>query len=427
MERPVYHIPGAVKDKAENRDFVGPLDLILYLLRKDKIAIRDISLADILQQYLDWMEARERLDLEVAGEFIAMASQLMYLKTKMLLAEEDKEALSEMEELIASLEARERRASFQRLEVVLPQLAEAFQQGRDSFSKGAEARFAQRVYRYEHSPSDLTAAVLAWQARQAAAKPPDGRLLRRTVRPEPYRVEEKARQLLDVLEQQGPTSLTALVARSGSRSEATAVFLALLELCRGGKVHLAGTMEDPSISLRGEEEAILGRGGHPLCPGGAGPYGQAGPGPGLYPGSGGSGLPRPGRYVPARGPGHPPGALGGELAAGFRPGLGGDHPGPVGAQAAGQALPGGLGDLGCGGLFPAGDPGIHRPSPGGGLFPLPVPAAGPGAGRALRHPGRPRAAHPLPDHAGIPPGFWLGELRGTAPAAGGEPPRGEGR
>ena len=254
MERPVYHIPGAVKDKAENRDFVGPLDLILYLLRKDKIAIRDIPLADILQQYLDWMEARERLDLEVAGEFIAMASQLMYLKTTMLLAEEDKEALSEMEELIASLEARERRASFLRLEVVLPQLAEAFQQGRDSFSKGAEACFAQRVYRYEHSPADLTAAVLAWQARQAAAKPPDGRLLRRTVRPEPYRVEAKAQQLLQVLEQQGPTSLTQLVAHSESRSEATAVFLALLELCRGGKVHLDGTMENPSISLRGEAE-----------------------------------------------------------------------------------------------------------------------------------------------------------------------------
>lgn len=254
MERPVYHIPGAVRDKAENRDFVGPLDLILYLLRKDKIAIRDIPLADILQQYLDWMEARERLDLEVAGEFIAMASQLMYLKTKMLLAEEDKEALSEMEELLASLEARERRASFQRLEVVLPRLAEAFQRGRDSFAKGAEARFAQRVYRYEHSPADLTAAVLAWQARQAAAKPPDGRLLRRTVRPEPYRVEEKARQLLKTLEAGGPTSLTALVKRSESRSEATAVFLALLELCRGGKVHLDGTMENPSISLRGERE-----------------------------------------------------------------------------------------------------------------------------------------------------------------------------
>ena len=97
MERPVYHIPGAVREKQEARDFVGPLDLILHLLRKDKIAIRDIPLAEILRQYLDWMSARERLDLEVAGEFIAMASQLMYLKTRMLLAEEDQEALSEME------------------------------------------------------------------------------------------------------------------------------------------------------------------------------------------------------------------------------------------------------------------------------------------------------------------------------------------
>jgi len=59
---------------------------------------------------------------------------------------------------------------------------------------------------------------------------------------------------LEDLEQEGETTLTSLVKRSESRSEVTAVFLALLELCRGGKVHLAGTMEDPSISLRGEEE-----------------------------------------------------------------------------------------------------------------------------------------------------------------------------
>ena len=253
MERPVYHIPGAVREKQEARDFVGPLDLILHLLRKDKIAIRDIPLAEILRQYLDWMSARERLDLEVAGEFIAMASQLMYLKTRMLLAEEDQEALSEMEALIASLEERERRESFIRLQEVLPQL-EA-RSGRDSFTKGPEAKFLQRVYRYEHKKEDLTAAVLAWQARKEADRPPDGRLLRRTVRPEPYRVEEKLRQLLEDLEQEGETTLTSLVKRSESRSEVTAVFLALLQLCREGRVHVAGTMEDPAISLRpGEDE-----------------------------------------------------------------------------------------------------------------------------------------------------------------------------
>lgn len=258
MERPVYHIPGAVREKQEARDFVGPLDLILHLLRKDKIAIRDIPLAEILRQYLDWMSARERLDLEVAGEFIAMASQLMYLKTRMLLAEEDQEALSEMEALIASLEERERRESFIRLQEVLPQL-EA-QSGRDSFTKGPEAKFLQRVYRYEHKKEDLTAAVLAWQARKEADRPPDGRLLRRTVRPEPYRVEEKLRQLLEDLEQEGETTLTSLVKRSESRSEVTAVFLALLQLCREGRVHVAGTMEDPAISLRPGEDEKEGEG-----------------------------------------------------------------------------------------------------------------------------------------------------------------------
>ena len=75
------------------------------------------------------------------------------------------------------------------------------------------------------------------------------------VRPEPYRVERKSAQLLSMLREEGPLSLAQMIARSGSRSEVTAVFLALLELCRSGQVHLAGTMEDPKVSLRAEEEA----------------------------------------------------------------------------------------------------------------------------------------------------------------------------
>ena len=110
MERPVYHIKGVMKEKDQAADFVGPLDLILHLLRKNRLSIRDIPLAELLDQYLAWMAARRELDLEVAGEFIAMASHLMLLKTKMLLREEEEEALSEMEALMASLEAQERRA-----------------------------------------------------------------------------------------------------------------------------------------------------------------------------------------------------------------------------------------------------------------------------------------------------------------------------
>lgn len=250
MERPVYHIKGVVKDKSQvPADFVGPLDLILHLLRKNKLAIRDIPLAVILEQYLAWVDARRELNLEVAGEFITMASHLMLLKTKMLLSEEDDEAKAEMEELISSLEAQACRAELARIKEVLPTLDTAFQFSRDSFPKPPEARYAQRVYRYEHVPEDLLAAVEAWRKRQGRALPPSIREFRAVVRPEPYRVERKSAQLMTLLKEEGPLSLGHMIARSESRSEVTAVFLALLDLCRVGKVHLAGTMEDPKISL----------------------------------------------------------------------------------------------------------------------------------------------------------------------------------
>lgn len=255
MERPVYYIKGVVKERSQEAgDFVGPLDLILHLLRREKIAIRDISLTDLLDQYLAWMDSRREMDLEVAGEFIAMASHLMLLKTKMLLREEEREALDEMEELMASLEARERHAHLPRVRGVLPLLEEAFGRCRDAFPKEPEGAFAQRVYRYEHRPEDLIRAMEGWKLRQGRALPPSLKEFQALVRPEPYRVERKAAELLEILSAEGPASLEDLVARSGSRSEATAVFLALLELCRGGKVHLAGTMEKPLISVRASED-----------------------------------------------------------------------------------------------------------------------------------------------------------------------------
>lgn len=251
-ERPVYRLKGILRNGAEaTEDFVGPLDLILHLLKKNQIAIRDIPLAGILDQFVQWMADRRALDLEVAGEFIAMASHLMLLKTRMVLSEEDRQAQEEMAELIASLEARQRQESFRRVRAALPWLERAWQRGRACVSKGPEARFARRVYRYQHAPEDLLRALGSWQARRARQKtllPPTLEAFRGVVRPEPYRVEKKGAEILDRLRQAGSLEWEDLVRASGSKSEVTAAFLALLELCRRGKVHLAGGMENPRIA-----------------------------------------------------------------------------------------------------------------------------------------------------------------------------------
>ena len=119
MDTPIYHLEGVVRSRSEDReDFTGPLDLILHLLGKNKMEIRDIQISLILEQYLAWMDRRKGLDLEVASEFVAMAAQLVFIKTRMLLSVRDEEALSEMEELIASLEEHQRHEDHARVKAV---------------------------------------------------------------------------------------------------------------------------------------------------------------------------------------------------------------------------------------------------------------------------------------------------------------------
>ena len=89
---PTYFLEGIIHDKSEMADFEGPLSLILLLLSKNKIEIRDIKISEILDQYLEYLNAMEKLDLEIASEFVQMASYLLYIKTRMLLTEEKVDA-----------------------------------------------------------------------------------------------------------------------------------------------------------------------------------------------------------------------------------------------------------------------------------------------------------------------------------------------
>ena len=110
MDSPMFKLEKVVQRKAAEplEDFEGPLDLILFLLSKNKIEIQDIPIALILDQYLEYLEKRQQMDLEVASEFVTMATHLMYIKTRMLLSIEDEEAQSEMDALIQSLQDRQR-------------------------------------------------------------------------------------------------------------------------------------------------------------------------------------------------------------------------------------------------------------------------------------------------------------------------------
>src|SRR3982751_3891993 len=78
--------------------FEGPLDLLLYLIKRDEIDIYDISLERITRQYLEYLEAFKELNIEVAGEFIVMAANLLYIKSRRLLPADQQPPEEEAEE-----------------------------------------------------------------------------------------------------------------------------------------------------------------------------------------------------------------------------------------------------------------------------------------------------------------------------------------
>ena len=249
IETPIFHLEKVVKAKNEDmEDFNGPLDLILHLLSKNKMEIKDIQISLILDQYLAWMDRRKELDLEVASDFVAMAAQLVFIKTRMLLSIHDEEALSEMEQLIASLEEHQRHESFARIKAVIPELSDRYAVGRDYLTKTPEVLPVRRSYRYVHQPADLLRAMQSVLERADHRMPPPLAAFEGIVGREPYPVEDKAGEILDRLARFGVTRFRALFKGNRSRSEVVATFIAVLELCRARRLRLAGTETDCTVT-----------------------------------------------------------------------------------------------------------------------------------------------------------------------------------
>ena len=255
MDNPIFKLEKVVQAKGSEplEDFEGPLELILFLLSKNKIEIQDIPIALILDQYQDYLEQRKQMDLEVASEFITMAAHLMYIKTRMLLNLEDEEAQSEMEALIKSLEERQRGDTYARIKVLTERLGPKAEFGRDIMTRNPEVMERGKIYEYDQQPGDLIIAMQEVSDRRGQMDAqPDMKPFDEIVRREPYSVETKAREIFGRLKAGGITRFLLLFRGSRSRSEIVATFMAVLELCRSRIIRLAGGVNDCTVECDGE-------------------------------------------------------------------------------------------------------------------------------------------------------------------------------
>ena len=264
MAEPQYRLEGIVHTKSEMmEDFEGPLDVILELLSKNKIEIQDVSITAILEQYLAYLEEMKRLDMEIASEFITMASHLMLIKTKMLLsAAEQAEAESELDLIRKSLMERKRKEAMEQIRLAILELEPRNEIGRNLFTKEPEPLKREKGYHYQHHVSDLLRALDMITERNARQLPPPTTNFQGIVGKEPYPIGKKTGEVLRQLVLRGVERLKNLFRGNKSRSEVVATFLAILDLCKTNAVTLEDDVngENPNVRLLDETERKKGDG-----------------------------------------------------------------------------------------------------------------------------------------------------------------------
>ena len=261
MGEPQYRLVGIVRTRSEQmEDFEGPLDVIFLLLSKNKIEIQDVSITAILEQYLAYLDEMKRLDMEIASEFITMASHLMLIKTKMLLsAAEQAEAETELDLLRQSLIERQRKEAMEAIRTAISWLEPRNEIGRCLFTQQPEPLRKDQTYRYQHEPADLLRALDEISERNQRRLPPPTVNFKGIVGKERYPVSRKTGEILRRLVLRGVERLKNLFKGNKTRSEVVATFISVLEMCKTGSVWLEddNSGENPNIRLVDESKVNL--------------------------------------------------------------------------------------------------------------------------------------------------------------------------
>ena len=212
--------------------FEGPLDLLLFLIQKNEIDIYDIPIADVTRQFLEYVEIIQRLNLEVAGDFVVMAATLMRIKSRMLLPsdpEAEEEEGDPREELVRRL------LEYQQFREVATWMDDQQTEYRDVFYRGTsmDLEDIREQETGEFRPVSLFELLRAFkQAMDAAPKVDFHEVTRVDVT-----TEERAEYVLNVLERRHQVPFSDLIA-SAYRIVVVVTFVALLELMKEGKIRV---------------------------------------------------------------------------------------------------------------------------------------------------------------------------------------------
>lgn len=226
-------------------DFEGPLDLLLHLIAKNKLNICEVQISSLLEQYMEQITAMQEQDMNIASEFLEMASRLVHIKTVFLLPKQE-EAEELEKELVGQL------LEYQTCKEMAGKFSEML--SLDSFIRPAEKLPKDSVYRVQHDPMDLARAYRSAVGKGKRFVPPPMEKISAIVSRRVVSVTSQIISVLKKLRPIGSINYVDLFSDKTEKTEMIATFLAVLELIKGNRIRVEETEDGSVVTLLTGEE-----------------------------------------------------------------------------------------------------------------------------------------------------------------------------
>jgi len=209
--------------KVELEMFEGPLDLLLHLIKKHDVDIMDINISRILDQYMEYLDLLEEMNIDLVGDFLLMASELAYLKSKTLLPDDGVEEEDEGDDPRADLIRR--LLEYQRYKDAAQELRERPMLGRDVFEHGIPYQEPE-----EEGPLEMDLFQLISCFNELLQKAPKKTF--HEVHVDRVSVTDRIYEVMDMLKDKSTVEFSSLFEAGATRDRLIVTFLAILEMAR---------------------------------------------------------------------------------------------------------------------------------------------------------------------------------------------------
>ncbi len=226
--------------------FEGPLDLLLSLIHKNKMSIDDIKINIICEQYLAYIAEAQALDMDLAGEFIVMASELMLIKSKLLLPRTEEEEEDPRASLADALQ------KYQQAKEAAQKMAPLYAKFSGRLEKDTDEISIDKSFVLDQEVESLCLAVRRIITYNENRPKLDGEVFKPMISSPIVPVEVKITGILRKMSEKKQTSLRELLAESVSLPDMIAIFLGVLELIKIRRILIydaCGTLLDDSATF----------------------------------------------------------------------------------------------------------------------------------------------------------------------------------